>query len=184
MNASVRSSPRLALRLAGLRVHSRLRVGSPGKVRSAATRGMRRNECIGAASSRLALRLAGLRGYSRLRVGSPGKARSAASGECAQHEILLRSSSRLALRLAGLRVHSRLRVGSPGKARSAATRGMAAEALAQFDAALHHAQQVLPGPELAKPRLSQPSLQILNIVTLAVEHQADHAAAVRHVNTV
>ena len=36
--------------------------------------------------------------------------------------------------------------------------GMAAEALAQLDAALHHAQQVLPGPELAKPRLSQPSL--------------------------
>ena len=180
----MRSSPRLALRLAGLRVHSRLRAGSPGKARSAATRGMRRDECIGAASPRLALRLAGLRGYSRLRVGSPGKARSAASGECAQHEILLRSSSRLALRLAGLRVHSRLRVGSPGKARSAATRGMAAEALAQLDAALHHAQQVLPGPELAKPRLSQPSLQILNIVTLAVEHQADHAAAVRHVNTV
>ncbi|MBZ7389907.1 hypothetical protein FMJ22_00585 [Klebsiella michiganensis] len=69
----MRSSPRLALRLAGLRVHSRLRVGSPGKVRSAATRGMRRNECIGAASSRLALRLAGLRGYSRLRSGSPDR---------------------------------------------------------------------------------------------------------------
>ena len=135
-------------------------------------------------SSRLALRLAGLRGYSRLRAGSPGKARSAASGEDAQHEVLLRSSPRLALRLSGLRVYSRLRAGSPGKARSAATRGMAAEALAQFDAALHHAQQVLPGPELAKPRLSQPSLQILNIVTLTVEHQADHAAAVRHVNTV
>ncbi len=180
----MRSSPRLALRLAGLRVHSRLRVGSPGKVRSAATRGMRRDEYIGAASSRLALRLAGLRGYSRLRAGSPGKARSAASGEDAQHEVLLRSSPRLALRLSGLRVYSRLRAGSPGKARSAATRGMAAEALAQFDAALHHAQQVLPGPELAKPRLSQPSLQILNIVTLTVEHQADHAAAVRHVNTV
>ncbi|SAQ35655.1 Uncharacterised protein [Klebsiella michiganensis] len=135
-------------------------------------------------SPRLALRLAGLRGYSRLRAGSPGKARSAASGEDAQHEVLLRSSPRLALRLSGLRVYSRLRAGSPGKARSAATRGMAAEALAQFDAALHHAQQVLPGPELAKPRLSQPSLQILNIVTLTVEHQADHAAAVRHVNTV
>ncbi len=180
----MRSSPRLALRLAGLRVHSRLRVGSPGKVRSAATRGMRRDEYIGAASFRLALRLAGLRGYSRLRAGSPGKARSAASGEDAQHEVLLRSSPRLALRLSGLRVYSRLRAGSPGKARSAATRGMAAEALAQFDAALHHAQQVLPGPELAKPRLSQPSLQILNIVTLTVEHQADHAAAVRHVNTV
>ena len=145
---------------------------------------MRRDECIGAASFRLALRLAGLRGYSRLRAGSPGKARSAASGEDAQHEVLLRSSPRLALRLSGLRVYSRLRAGSPGKARSAATRGMAAEALAQFDAALHHAQQVLPGPELAKPRLSQPSLQILNIVTLTVEHQADHAAAVRHVNTV
>ena len=180
----MRSSPRLALRLAGLRVHSRLRVGSPGKVRSAATRGMRRDEYIGAASFRLALRLAGLRGYSRLRAGSPGKARSAACGEDAQHEVLLRSSPRLALRLSGLRVYSRLRAGSPGKARSAATRGMAAEALAQFDAALHHAQQVLPGPELAKPRLSQPSLQILNIVTLTVEHQADHAAAVRHVNTV
>ena len=135
-------------------------------------------------SPRLALRLAGLRGYSRLRAGSPGKARSAASGEDAQHEVLLRSSPRLALRLSGLRVYSRLRAGSPGKARSVATRGMAAEALAQFDAALHHAQQVLPGPELAKPRLSQPSLQILNIVTLTVEHQADHAAAVRHVNTV
>ncbi len=180
----MRSSPRLALRLAGLRVHSRLRVGSPGKVRSAATRGMRRDECIGAASPRLALRLAGLRVHSRLRVGSPGKVRSAATGEDAQHEVLLRSSPRLALRLSGLRVYSRLRAGSPGKARSAATRGMAAEALAQFDAALHHAQQVLPGPELAKPRLSQPSLQILNIVTLTVEHQADHAAAVRHVNTV
>ncbi|EPT3112588.1 TPA: hypothetical protein ACS292_002833 [Klebsiella michiganensis] len=48
MNASVRSSPRLALRLAGLRIHSRLRVGSPGKARSAATRGMCRDECIGA----------------------------------------------------------------------------------------------------------------------------------------
>ncbi|POV39633.1 hypothetical protein C3409_33785 [Klebsiella oxytoca] len=44
---------------------------------------MRRNECIGAASSRLALRLAGLRVHSRLRAGSPGKARSAATGECA-----------------------------------------------------------------------------------------------------
>ncbi|WP_213811212.1 hypothetical protein [Klebsiella michiganensis] len=79
----MRSSSRLALRLAGLRVHSRLRTGSPGKARSAATRGMRRDECIGAASPRLALRLAGLRAHSRLRVGSPGKARSAATrGMC------------------------------------------------------------------------------------------------------
>ncbi|MBZ7749109.1 hypothetical protein FML41_13700 [Klebsiella michiganensis] len=79
----MRSSPRLALRLAGLRVYSRLRAGSPGKARSAATRGMRRDECIGAASPRLALRLAGLRAHSRLRVGSPGKARSAATrGMC------------------------------------------------------------------------------------------------------
>ncbi len=61
---------------------------------------------------------------------------------------------------------------------------MAAAELAQLDAALHHAQQMLPGPELAKPRFLQPPLQILNIVTLAVEHQADHAAAVRHVNAV
>ncbi|HFU1283473.1 TPA: hypothetical protein ACGQW2_003779, partial [Klebsiella michiganensis] len=67
----LRSSPRLALRLAGLRVYSRLRAGSPGKARSAATRGMRRDECIGAASPRLALRLAGLRVHSRLRTGSP-----------------------------------------------------------------------------------------------------------------
>ncbi|MFV7495720.1 hypothetical protein ACNPM9_11480 [Klebsiella michiganensis] len=73
------ASPRLALRLAGLRGYSRLRAGSPGKVRCAATRGMRRNECIGAASPRLALRLAGLRVHSRLRAGSPGKARSAAT---------------------------------------------------------------------------------------------------------
>ena len=180
----MRSSPRLALRLAGLRVYSRLRAGSPGKARSAATRGMRRDECIGAASPRLALRLAGLRAHSRLRVGSPGKARSAATRGMRRDECIGAASPRLALRLAGLRAHSRLRVGSPGKARSAATRGMAAQALAQLDAALHHAQQVLPGPELAKPRLSQPSLQILNIVTLTVEHQADHAAAVRHVNTV
>lgn len=93
------------------------------------------------------------------------------------------ASSRLALRLAGLRVHSRLWSGSPDR-RVAPVRGIAAAALAQFDAALHHAQQMLPGPELAKPRFLQPPLQILNIVTLAVEHQADHAAAVRHVNAV
>ncbi|AWF53312.1 hypothetical protein CSC12_1760 [Klebsiella michiganensis] len=36
-------SPRLALRLAGLRGYSRLRTGSPGKARSAATRGMCRD---------------------------------------------------------------------------------------------------------------------------------------------
>ena len=126
-------------------------------------------------------------GYGFIAVcGSVARVRRAAPqpGECAGMNASVRSSPRLALRLAGLRIHSRLRTGSPGKARSAATRGMAAQALAQLDAALHHAQQVLPGPELAKPRLSQPSLQILNIVTLAVEHQADHAAAVRHVNTV
>ncbi|MBA7861856.1 hypothetical protein HV317_19935 [Klebsiella michiganensis] len=47
----MRSSSRLALRLAGLRVYSRLRAGSPGKARSAATRGMCRDECIGAVFS-------------------------------------------------------------------------------------------------------------------------------------
>ena len=57
-------------------------------------------------------------------------------------------------------------------------------ALAQFYAALHHAQQVLLGPIFDKPLFFQPPLQIVNIVTLTVEHQADHAAAVRHVNAV
>ncbi|EKP1134149.1 hypothetical protein NGC52_13245 [Klebsiella michiganensis] len=36
--------------------------------------GIRRDECIGAASSRVALRLPGLRVHHRLRTGSPGKA--------------------------------------------------------------------------------------------------------------
>ncbi|EOW2736828.1 hypothetical protein ACOV22_003944 [Klebsiella michiganensis] len=36
--------------------------------------GIRRDECIGAASSRVALRLPGLRVHHRLRAGSPGKA--------------------------------------------------------------------------------------------------------------
>ncbi|EKQ6537685.1 TPA: hypothetical protein RQP16_004042 [Klebsiella michiganensis] len=79
----MRSSSRLALRLAGLRVHSRLRVGSPGKARSAASGEGAQHEVLLRSSSRLALRLAGLRIHSRLRVGSPGKARSAATrGMC------------------------------------------------------------------------------------------------------
>ncbi|WP_213220867.1 hypothetical protein, partial [Klebsiella michiganensis] len=36
--------------------------------------GIRRDECIGAASSRVALRLPGLRVHRRLRAGSPGQA--------------------------------------------------------------------------------------------------------------
>ncbi|HCT3402619.1 TPA: hypothetical protein OTT52_004965, partial [Klebsiella michiganensis] len=58
---------RLALRLAGLQVSSRLHADSPDKARQAPPPGRRcRTCCISAAASRLALRLAGLQVSSRL----------------------------------------------------------------------------------------------------------------------
>ena len=71
---SAQRLPRLALRLAGLRIHSRLRAGSPDKARRAPPPGSVQDDVLawflpgGAA-------LTGLRIHSRLQAGSPDKAR-------------------------------------------------------------------------------------------------------------
>ncbi|MGY0252222.1 hypothetical protein ACVFYI_32570, partial [Klebsiella michiganensis] len=66
------SSP-AALRLPGLRVHRRLRAGSPGQAFTPQP-GMYGDKYIDAASSRVALRLPGPGVHRRLRAGSPGQA--------------------------------------------------------------------------------------------------------------
>ncbi|MFQ9622000.1 MAG: hypothetical protein ACLR17_06760 [Enterobacteriaceae bacterium] len=77
---------RLALRLAGLRIHRRLRA-------VARVRRLRRDPgsvpglMYQLSSSRLALRLAGLQIHRRLRAGSPGKAFTPRPGECAGADV-------------------------------------------------------------------------------------------------
>ncbi|MDS7839097.1 hypothetical protein PTQ46_02560 [Klebsiella michiganensis] len=66
------ASSRVALRLPGLRVHRRLRAGSPGQAFTPQP-GMYGDKYIGAASSPAALRLPGLRVRRRLRAGSPDR---------------------------------------------------------------------------------------------------------------
>ncbi|HHZ6988741.1 TPA: hypothetical protein ACWLVK_001489, partial [Klebsiella michiganensis] len=71
------AAPRLALRLAGLRVYRRLRTSSPDKTFMSPSVGMKN---LSQRHPRLALRSAGLRVYRRLRTSSPDKTFTSPSG--------------------------------------------------------------------------------------------------------
>ena len=108
---STGSFTRLALRLAGLRVHSVLRAGSPDRCAASPPGNSAALRYAPGGGARRAL--PGLRVHSVLRAGSPDRCAASPPGNSATLRYAPGGGARRAL--PGLRVHSGLRAGSPDR---------------------------------------------------------------------